>query len=107
MEFNLSELLAKKLTGLIQQSGMSKSEIARQLGMARQTVQGWTTRGKISKEKLKELCELLGVAINVVLDEPDLDQEQQNTKERLKKIIDQIPSHRTDILRAIEIILTK
>ena len=99
--------MANKIKELISQSGKSKSQIARELGVARQTVQSWVVRGSISKSKLVEFCVLTGVSVHTVLDEQDLYSDALEVKIRLKGIIDNIPENRIDVLEAIELLLTK
>ncbi len=54
---NLS--IEDKVIALLRNTSLSKSEIARQCGVTRGSVQYWGRTGKISKDNLRKLCDVL------------------------------------------------
>lgn len=63
----MSKELGKRINEAILKSSYSKAEIARTFGITAQAVNGWVTTGRISKELLIELANLIGANPNYLL----------------------------------------
>lgn len=61
--------------------GITYMEIAKELGISRQGVNLWASRGKVPKDKIKEVAELLGVPesfLNAKVNTEKLESEIEN-----------------------------
>lgn len=63
----MSKELGKRINEAILKSSFTKAEIARTFGITAQAVNGWVTTGRISKELLIELANLIGAKPNYLL----------------------------------------
>jgi SOS-response transcriptional repressor LexA len=61
--------LSAKIREAIKKSGRTKADIARELGVTKQSITGWVESGRISKGNLLKLAELLQVDINWLMDD--------------------------------------
>ncbi|MBY0241883.1 MAG: helix-turn-helix domain-containing protein [Burkholderiaceae bacterium] len=59
-----TELLSSKIKRAIENSGMTKKDIAAAIGVTKQSITGWEDSGRISKPNLQKLAELLKIDIN-------------------------------------------
>jgi SOS-response transcriptional repressor LexA len=60
--------LSAKIRQAIDESGRTKADIARELGVTKQSITGWIESGRISKPNLLKLAELLEININWFMD---------------------------------------
>lgn len=61
--------LATKIRDAIEQSGRAKADIARELGVTKQSITGWLESGRISKPNLLKLAELLQINVSWFMDD--------------------------------------
>lgn len=58
----------QKLEKILTEKQMKKSDLARQLGIERQRIQEWKTRGNLPKaETLKKIAEILNVSVDFLV----------------------------------------
>ncbi|GLO64104.1 hypothetical protein MACH09_46120 [Vibrio sp. MACH09] len=65
------DLIRNKLKLAVENSKLSKSEIARRVGVTRASVQFWIRTGDISKDNLIAVCQLLHLNISEMLSTDD------------------------------------
>lgn len=90
---------------------MSKSELAREMGVTRQTVQAWLKKGSVSRENLRKLSLIFNTTTSSllgdheILDEGEL-QQADIIKKELKQLIDSIPSNHIVLLQYLKKMLS-
>ncbi|KJG19441.1 MULTISPECIES: helix-turn-helix transcriptional regulator [Photobacterium] len=107
---NNQEIIAEKISFLIERSSYTKSEIARLMGVTRGSVQGWTRKGSISRQNLIKLCAMLDVSLDSILVDNENSYVVDNSeisilKEYIKRQIDLYPNTKIEILKAIKTML--
>ncbi|MFM2666589.1 hypothetical protein AAFX24_17295 [Vibrio mediterranei] len=68
----------------LKKTALPKSEIARQCNVTRGSVQHWSRTGKISKQNLLKLCQVLSIDINTFF---DVEKEMGSLKPLQEKVI--------------------
>lgn len=85
-------VLAANLALYLKDKGISKSELAREMGVTRQTVQVWLKKGSISRENLIKLSFFFNTSVSSLIgDSEDVNQDVNLLKQELKVLIEAIP----------------
>ena len=84
--------------------GISKVELAKKIGVSDPTIGNWENSEKNLYppiDKLMQICDILGVTINDIVDEPEQDESAQNEEEATKKFLnelEELPEKEKDII---------
>ncbi len=105
------EHIKRQLNIHITMSGLTRSELARRLGVGRTTVVNWLRTGQISKPNLVKLCQLLNISEQDILsaDLRDFDKspiELTDLQKRVLRKVQNLPKEQHYVLESIEKILS-
>lgn len=108
-EIKSPPLVAQRLNEIIDTKRITKSDLARIAGVSRQSVNGWFTRGSISKEAAAKISSAVGVSLAWLLGEEAEDQVSLTSDERkLIELYRQFPSmEQSNMVAAFEMRLNE
>ncbi len=101
-------VLAKNLAFLLQTKGITKSELAREMEVTRQTVQVWLKDGTVSRENLIKLSDFFGTSLSSLVggsNNPNAE-EVQLIKTEVKELVEAIPSNHVVLLQYLKKMLS-
>ncbi|EHJ9984928.1 helix-turn-helix transcriptional regulator [Vibrio parahaemolyticus] len=101
-------VLAKNLVFLLQTKGITKSELAREMNVTRQTVQVWLKEGTVSRENLIKLSDFFDTTVSSLVGEnknPNAE-DVQLIKTEVKELIEAIPSNHVVLLQYLKKMLS-
>ena len=84
--------------------GIKQSELAEKIGVKQPTIGNWENSEKNLYppiDKLMQICDILGVTINDIVDEPEQDESAQYEEESTKKFLnelEELPEKEKDII---------
>ncbi len=101
-------VLAKNLAFLLQTKGITKSELAREMEVTRQTVQVWLKDGTVSRENLIKLSDFFGTSLSSLVGESNNPnaEEVQLIKTEVKELVEAIPSNHVVLLQYLKKMLS-
>ncbi len=101
-------VLAKNLAFLLQTKGITKSELAREMEVTRQTVQVWLKDGTVSRENLIKLSDFFGTSLSSLVGESNNPnaEEVQLIKMEVKELVEAIPSNHVVLLQYLKKMLS-
>ncbi len=101
-------VLAKNLAFLLQTKGITKSELAREMKVTRQTVQVWLKDGTVSRENLIQLSDFFGTSLSSLVGESDNPnaEEVRLIKTEVKELVEAIPSNHVVLLQYLKKMLS-
>ena len=98
--------IESKVIDLLGETSVSKSEIARLCDVTRASVQYWARTGKVSKDNLVKLCNILNQDINSFLDVQVQLKTLRPLQEKAIKIIKDLPDSEyyklEDVIKILE-----
>ncbi|EGU46161.1 hypothetical protein VII00023_15533 [Vibrio ichthyoenteri ATCC 700023] len=104
--------LAANLVLHLKNKGLSKSELAREMSVTRQTVQVWLKKGTVSRDNLMKLSSFFNTSVSSLVGEKNAVSEMEVTdanviKQELKLLIDSVPSSHIILLQYLKKMLSK
>ncbi|MFM2666590.1 helix-turn-helix transcriptional regulator [Vibrio mediterranei] len=101
--------LATNLALQLKQKKITKSELARDMQVTRQTVQAWLKKGSVSRENLLKLSKYFGIPISALVGEESTFQQKEEAdvlKLELKERIDNVPNDHLLLLQYLKKMLS-
>ncbi len=97
--------LASNLRLLLKHRGISKSELAREMEVTRQTVQAWLKNGAVSRDNLMKLSQYFEISVSALVGD-DVEnyssREAEILKTEIKELIDVVPSSHIVLLQYLK-----
>ncbi len=100
-----NSILASNLHLLLKHRGISKSELAREMEVTRQTVQAWLKTGSVSRDNLLKLSQYFKISVSALVGddvESYSSREIEVLKAEIKELIDVVPSSHIVLLQYLK-----